>query len=444
MSTVVTSQVSLSEATSALQELVKESFPITQSKSVTLEIETCDPLTWLSAQEQGSKVFWATPEGVTEIAGVGVADLVTAEKLSDLRRFQEYLASEAAYDAWYFGGARFDGNVQKADERWRPYRGATFVRPRVVLVRKGDKTTLTCHLMENDTADSLCEQLKGLNFPSMKVADRRLPGVTSRQLTPDHSEWLERVCSIQERIEKGEIDKQVLSRKVDMRLTGNLTSYQLLELMQERAPRCYSFLISSEPGSAFVGCTPELLYSRAGSSVRCEAVAGTRAVGGSEEESEALGRELLSSEKERSEHALVVDHIQEVMEDLSTEVSADSDCSVLRRGDWQHLYKQFEGELQPGVTDLRLLQELSPTPAVAGASVEDVAELEQYDRGWYAGPVGWMSPDAAEFAVGIRSALFNENHLTFFAGAGIVKESDAEEEWKETETKMGTFLRIFE
>ena len=103
----------------------------------------------------------------------------------------------------------------------------------------------------------------------------------------------------------------------------------------------------------------------------------------------------------------------------------DSSPSVLKLAFNQHLKTTFIGELQPGTTDASLLQALHPTPALGGSprskALAEIARLEPFERGWYGGPVGWLSGDAAQFAVGIRSALVVERDIHLFAGAGIVE-----------------------
>jgi menaquinone-specific isochorismate synthase len=72
--------------------------------------------------------------------------------------------------------------------------------------------------------------------------------------------------------------------------------------------------------------------------------------------------------------------------------------------------------------------------------LQSIEELEPFDRGWYAGPVGWMSNNSAEFAVAIRSGLVNEKSVRVFAGAGLIEGSEAQLEWDEIETKISAFM----
>jgi menaquinone-specific isochorismate synthase len=114
----------------------------------------------------------------------------------------------------------------------------------------------------------------------------------------------------------------------------------------------------------------------------------------------------------------------------------------------QHILRTIEGDLGGGESDLEILRALHPTPAVGGypadLALNAIKELEPFERGWYAGPVGWVGPDAAEFAVAIRSGLVSGNTLSLYSGAGIVPGSRPEAEWDEIENKTRTFLGVLQ
>ena len=111
------------------------------------------------------------------------------------------------------------------------------------------------------------------------------------------------------------------------------------------------------------------------------------------------------------------------------------------------MQSKVQGIHLPKITDLELLPAFHPTPAVSGApdpaARKLIRQLEPFDRGWYAGPVGWISLKEAEFAVGIRSGLLSGRVLRIFTGAGIVKGSLPEEEWREIEYKLQTWQHLF-
>jgi len=199
---------------------------------------------------------------------------------------------------------------------------------------------------------------------------------------------------------------------------------------------------------AYLGATPERLYKRKGRKIFSEAIAGTRPRGIDEAHDRALATELMNSSKDAKEHKYVVDAIQAALAPLCKTLHPDSHVSLKKWQGSQHLVTQFEGELDSKVIDHQILSALHPTPAVAGypiqAATEAILQLEPFNRGWYAGPVGYVGYNEAEFAVAIRSGLVQQNRLSLFAGAGIVSGSTAREEWEEIENKIGNFIKVFD
>ena len=198
---------------------------------------------------------------------------------------------------------------------------------------------------------------------------------------------------------------------------------------------------------AVVSASPERLFRREGRAVESEAVAGTRPRGVSEADDAVLRDELLRSEKDKAEHEHVRVGIRETLGPLCEELEIEEGVSEMKLARRRHLISRVRGMLRGGVTDAEVLQALHPTPAVCGCprdeALEEIRALEPFDRGWYAGPVGWIGADEAEFAVGIRSGLVRGNRLALFSGAGIVAGSVPENEWAEIEQKIGDFTRMF-
>ena len=156
---------------------------------------------------------------------------------------------------------------------------------------------------------------------------------------------------------------------------------------------------------------------------------------------------MLRSEKDKAEHEHVRVGIRETLGPLCDELEIEEGVSEMKLASRRHLVSRVRGTLGEGVTDAEVLRALHPTPAVGGypraEALEEIRALERFDRGWYAGPVGWIGADRAEFAVGIRSGLVRRNRLALFSGAGIVAGSVPESEWAEIEQKIGDFTRMF-
>ncbi|HEX8386295.1 MAG TPA: isochorismate synthase, partial [Rubricoccaceae bacterium] len=216
-------------------------------------------------------------------------------------------------------------------------------------------------------------------------------------------------------------------------------------------PRCFHVLVAPDGGSAFVAATPERLFRLDGRRLQTEAVAGTRPRAAHDADDDRLLGELMASEKDGREHAFVRDAIVERLGPLADRVRVDGAPTAMTLALGRHLRTGIEADLAPTTSALDVLRALHPTPAVGGtpreAAREAIGHLEPFDRGLYAGAVGWIGRDAeggeaAEFAVGIRSALVRGRAVSLYSGAGIVAGSDPAAEWAEIEHKIGDFVRV--
>ena len=239
----------------------------------------------------------------------------------------------------------------------------------------------------------------------------------------------------------------MLARRAGLEFDGELDGIALVRELWKATPGCFHFYVEPEPGAAFVGASPERLYRREGRVVSSEAVAGTRPRGASLSDDDDLRDDLLGSEKDRMEHGFVKIGIGEALRPLCENVEVERGVSEMRLASRRHLVSRVRAGLHDGVTDADLLGALHPTPAVGGypkeGAIGDIRSLEPFDRGWYAGPVGWVGTEGAEFAVGIRSGLVSGRSLALFSGAGIVAGSTPEAEWAEVEQKIEDFKGAF-
>ncbi len=176
-----------------------------------------------------------------------------------------------------------------------------------------------------------------------------------------------------------------------------------------------------------------------------------------------LSIELLNSDKDHREFTLVRDWIRDALASCSERVDVEVPKSVLKQGALQHLYGRLAARLRPGVNDAHILQALHPTPAVCGRPRDDASQWlrahETFDRGFYAGPFGWVSGQGAEFAVAIRSSLVSSSPATpllsatsgdatttvhMYAGVGIVPGSEPLREWQELDLKIRQFAQLLQ
>jgi menaquinone-specific isochorismate synthase len=247
------------------------------------------------------------------------------------------------------------------------------------------------------------------------------------------SRWNDQVAQALDEIRKGRVDKVVLSRVEALPPVDSLAAFRRLAALE---PGADLFYFEPTPGHAFFGATPERLVELKQGFLRTHAVAGTaRRMA----EAAGEGKRLLAAGKEGHEHELVAAHILGALSGLG--IQAEREPRGLRRmANVQHLETRIRAE---GVNDhvLHVAQGLHPTPATCGAPVQAarqlIDDLEDAQRGWYTGGIGWFTPDGeGTVLVALRCALSTPEGTWIHAGAGIVEGSDAQKEWEETEAKL--------
>jgi isochorismate synthase len=258
--------------------------------------------------------------------------------------------------------------------------------------------------------------------------------MTSRQ------DWDVGIKTILEAIERSGVEKVVLARRVLAEAASPIQAGAVLRRLAERFPQCTVFAHAFD-GACFLGATPERLLAFQDGRVKVDCLAGSIARGADPAADDRLARQLLGDPKELREHAVVAKAIREALSPACKSVNAPAGPATYRAANVQHLHTPFRATAKPGHDIFDFVERLHPTPATGGypraAALEILERCEGFDRGWYAGPTGWV--DAAgngEFAVALRCALISGAQATLYAGCGIVAGSDAGREYEETALKL--------
>jgi isochorismate synthase len=264
-------------------------------------------------------------------------------------------------------------------------------------------------------------------------------GLRIVEARPGAARWKAEVANAARAIRGGALRKVVLARqiKVDGVRAGEV---EVIARLRRDYPGCVVFSMA-RGGRWFVGATPELLARVEDGVVTTGALAGSAPRGATEAEDRRLGERLLASGKDRVEHGVVVDDLRRIVDEVCTDVSVAAAPALLRIAHVQHLFTPITGRLPRHRCILDLVERLHPSPAVGGSPRQEalawVREHEGLDRGWYAGPVGWIDGvGEGEFAVAIRCALVRGRQALLFAGCGIVADSDPELEYAESQLKL--------
>jgi menaquinone-specific isochorismate synthase len=412
-----------------------------QSAMHTLKLQTpeVDLLAWLEGLPGGPKLYWAARDGSLELAGWGVADeIIAADPAALLRKLQrKTFPRDPAVR--YLGGLRFDPHAAP-DTQWEKFGIGRFVLPEILLCRTAGRVQATGFSSQSGAAARL-QKLLGKPVAAAATPAPRLQLVAQ---TPGRARWLRQVAAVTGLIRKGRVSKIVLARSSRFQLSSACSPWQLLRRLQASSADCCLFGFQPDAGATFLGATPERLYRRRSRDIESEALAGTRPRGRDTRADRQLGRDLLGDAKEREEHRLVTDAIAAALQPLCSRLEIGRRRQLRRLDSVQHLFTPLAGRLLGRTTDADLIRRLHPTPAVCGTPTatarRQIAALEPFDRGWYAGLVGWISAREAELDVAIRSGLLEGRTLRLYTGAGIVRNSDPAAEWDEVEHKLAGFL----
>jgi menaquinone-specific isochorismate synthase len=353
------------------------------------------------------------------------------------------------------------------------------VVPRVVIGRCDGEAWITTTAGPGDgpSAARLAERmaadaLGGFTDPRPAPSEFTLSSVM------DHDAWGGLVAGAVARIADGALGKVVLARQVDVTANRPFVTSDVLSRLLALYPTCMVFRIDG-----FLGASPELLIERRGAHVASHPLAGTIGRSGDLATDEALIAGLLASPKERREHAYVIDGLRRTLGPLCDSLDVPGKPTVLELRNVSHLATRLSGLLTafpdtpaapgsspsdpggpgcagsqsvPSVDDLphpglrvpsalQLVARVHPTPAVGGTPTDEavayIGEVEGFDRGRYAGPVGWMDARGdGSWAIGLRSADVDGDRASIYAGVGVVAGSSPGTELEETQLKLQALL----
>jgi isochorismate synthase len=426
--------------------------------SLSLPVEGVDPVALHGLARPLGASLWMQPGSGISLVGVGEA---WAVRQSHAARFGivsvawRMLLEGAIVDApgvprgagpLLLGGFGFDDEPARSDV-WAGFEAGCLTLPALLLTTTPEGAWLTASMVvqpggvpAGTMADSLSETWAFLSAAGVRPSGPSRQRLTVTAHQPDASAWRGSVARLAGAVGRGRLDKAVLSRQVSLRAASEIDITAVLRRLEVSAPESTLFAFSRGPRT-FLGATPERLVDLHGREFRTMAMAGSTPRGRDEAHDGELAAALLASDKEREEHAVVVDMLRGALQPVAADLRIPRAPEVVPFRHVQHLVTPVSGRLRDDADVLSLVERLHPTPAVGGTprdlALELIAEEEPHDRGWYAGPLGWVDRDGdGEFVVGLRSGVVKGDEVTLFAGCGIVADSDPEREWDESSTKL--------
>lgn len=307
---------------------------------------------------------------------------------------------------------------------------SVLIVPRVILGSSEGKIWLTRVSNSADSQPPAPEfWLKEIQYPTNEPLTFQ-----NGKISPDRFKDL--VSQAVMKIESGQIEKVVIARDLEAALPDGFDIRASLKKLSAQYPTCWVYSVDG-----IFGASPELLVRVSNSQVSARVLAGTAARGTDPGVDQAISVALASSSKNTAEHAFAVNSLVNSLKQFCAQVDADPAPFSLALPNVWHLASDVHGVLKENASVLDVAAVLHPTAAVAGtptgAAQDIISELEQNDRGRYAGPVGWIGADGdGEWAIALRGAEIVGSQLRAFAGCGIVAQSDPEAELSETELKF--------
>ncbi len=337
--------------------------------------------------------------------------------------------------------------------RWDGFPSASLHVPALSIARRDERVTATVNVSvaPDDTVPELQRraraQLARLTPAAALPLFDPAPTGTYRVLSPmPPAHYEEAVVRAVDRIRAGEIEKVVLAREVEVHAPRDHDAAAVIGLLRDAYASCFVFAVGRGQAT-FVAASPELLVRREGQRASTVALAGSIRRSADPAVDDHLGEQLLHSDKDREENAIVARRIARALRPHSVWVTAAQEPALVRVANIQHLARPIRAQLARPLDAVALAGLLHPTPAVGGEPADRAARLipalEGLDRGWYAGAVGWIDATGdGEFTVALRCALLRGRTAHLYAGGGIVRDSDPASELGETETKLGALLPL--
>ena len=434
--------------------------------SVTVPADCADPVAVVFASRRANEKWfcWDQPDRGVVIASLGEVTTVLSRgsnRFRDVAAECAHLSGEAVVrnvgpdnartgPTWVGGFAFSDGGAGSPE--WSSFEPAAMTLPEISFSSDPSGTTMTVNAIVERGADAkavsaaLAARVASLRITDLPMIDPHPSHRPSIESTRTPGQFEDSVSAAIERIRRGEIEKVVLAREVVVKAGSAHDPAAIFAAIREGFPACFNFCVGT-PEAAFIGASPELLVRCAGRSVSTVGLAGSTRRSSDPAVDDHLAQKLLSSNKDRGEQGLVVAGIVKSLSRLSVWVEAAEDPEIVKVANIQHLATPVVAQLAQPRTAIELAGILHPTPAVGGEPWKKAArvmdEVEGLDRGWYAGPVGWMDGSGdGEFCVALRSALLRDREAHLYAGVGVVADSDPAAELAETEMKLGALLPL--
>ena len=292
------------------------------------------------------------------------------------------------------------------------------------------------------------EQSISTETQSSSLEYKPISGKLSFESNFTKKEFIEAVNKVKDYIREGDVMQVVLGQDFFKSFSGD--AFQLYSALRNLNPSPYMYYLNLDECNV-VGSSPEILVRVEGEDITLRPIAGTRKRGVNEDEDLSNEKDLLSDPKELAEHLMLIDLGRNDVGKISKigSVKVTEKMIVERYSHVMHIVSNVVGKISEDKNFIDALKASLPAGTLSGApkirAMEIINELEPSSRGIYGGAIGYITWNGnIDTAIAIRTAVIRNGFIHVGAGAGIVADSDPENEWLECKQKSKVFLDAME
>ena len=345
----------------------------------------------------------------------------------------------------FIGGQNFDIKRENKDI-WNGFPQLDYKIPLIIILNQAENYSIAFNFIisKDSSKSNILNIIKNTidaihshtNITKKKISN----DIVSNKISPDYKKFSQRFLKIKDYINSSRIEKAVISDIVSYSLNENFPFRRFLMKLKKIYPKCTIFLYDYGTKGKYLGASPEKIFSLKNNKLEIDALAGSINRKNNKLDRNSNIEYILNDEKINDEHDIVVKDIIESLDELRLELNI-SKKNVLTLKDILHLKTVIKSNIKNFKSPFNILNSLSPTAALSGypkkEGIDIINNIENYDRGWYTGAIGWIDNKFnCNFFAGLRSMFINKNKLYIYGGAGITKDSDESEEWNEVLYKI--------
>ena len=365
------------------------------------------------------------PTTKTLIAGFGFKKIIKLSDYTNYLEFKENVKKELSSRGIGFGSLFFDIDKNIKSNLWKDFEQAEFTFTNSLLRYENNKLSI---INDNDNLKSY--------FSNCSKYNNNRGNSKSSLKNIKYEQWKNLVEKAKKEINNSNLEKIVVA-EMKRESIDNFDLKSTILYMVEKYPNCTTYLYKMKD-SIFFGSTPEMIFEYTNKILKTEAIAGS--IPNKGEKTEEIKRKFENTTL-IEEHKIVSEYIEKQLLKISSNKITRSDLEVKKLNNINHLQSKIEVEIKDN-DFFEFISLLHPSPALAGFPVNDakkwIKNNENFDRGLYAGSIGYVENDNSNFYAALRCAMYNNSRseIVSFAGNGIVKDSKVNYEIDELNSKF--------